>query len=299
MLTFALFLQLACLLLPSMAYQPNKAFASMPRALQTSKSELSSRLQLTNANSLAHPTSSLILPSYLQRLQSLRMADPDAPPEVDPTRKDPDEPSQPAVPVRLPVVDFGGTKMDVNSRLLKDRIIMIGKQVDDAMANVVVAQLLYLANEDPEKDITIYINSPGGSISSGMAIFDTMQFIPCDVSTVCFGMAASMGAFLLAAGTKGKRKSLPNARIMIHQPLGGARGQAADIEIQAKEILFVRAQINSYLAAFTDQPVDKIEEDCDRDFFLTAEQAVDYGLIDEVVKTKVSHIKMPSMNLSI
>ena len=222
------------------------------------------------------------------------MADPDVPPEVDPTRRDPDEPG-PDIPIRLPMVDFGGTKMDVNSRLLKDRIIMIGKQVDDNMANVVVAQLLYLANEDPKADITMYINSPGGSISSGMAIFDTMQFIPCDVSTVCFGMAASMGAFLLGAGTKGKRRSLPNARIMIHQPLGGARGQAADIEIQAKEILFVRAQINAYISEFTDQPVEKIEEDCDRDFYLTAEQAVDYGLIDEVVQTKTSHIKIPAM----
>jgi len=226
-----------------------------------------------------------------------RMADPDVPPEVNPTRRDPDEPA-PDVPVRLPMVDFGGTKMDVNSRLLKDRIIMIGKQVDDTMANVVVAQLLYLWKEDPEADITMYINSPGGSISSGMAIFDTMQFISCDVNTVCFDMAASMGAFLLAAGTKGKRRSLPNSRIMIHQPLGGARGQAADIEIQAKEILFVRAQINSYIAMFTDQPVDKIEEDCDRDFYLTPEQAVDYGLIDEVIVTKTSHIKKPSMPLS-
>jgi ATP-dependent Clp protease protease subunit len=226
------------------------------------------------------------------------MVDPDVPPEVDPTRKDPDEP-QPTSPVRLPMVDFGGTKMDVNSRLLKDRIIMIGKTVDDNMANAVVAQLLYLANEDPTSDITMYINSPGGSISSGMAIFDTMEFIPCDVSTVCFGMAASMGAFLLAAGAKGKRRSLPNARIMIHQPLGGARGQAADIEIQAKEILFVRAQINAYVAEFTGQPVLKVEEDCDRDFFLTPEQAVDYGLIDEVVKTKTSHIKMPAMSFSI
>lgn len=224
----------------------------------------------------------------------ITMADPDVAPEVDPTRRDPDEPG-PEIPIRLPMVDFGGTKMDVNSRLLKDRIIMIGKQVDDNMANVVVAQLLYLANEDPKADITMYINSPGGSISSGMAIFDTMQFIPCDVSTVCFGMAASMGAFLLGAGTKGKRRSLPNARIMIHQPLGGARGQAADIEIQAKEILFVRAQINAYISEFTDQPVEKIEEDCDRDFYLTAAQAVDYGLIDEVVQTKTSHIKIPAM----
>jgi ATP-dependent Clp protease protease subunit len=224
------------------------------------------------------------------------MSDPDIAPEVDPTRRDPDEP-QPNIPVRLPVVDFGGTKMDVNSRLLKDRIIIIGKGVDDVMANSIVAQLLYLANDDPNADITMYINSPGGSISSGMAIFDTMQFIPCDINTVCFGMAASMGAFLLGAGTKGKRRSLPNSRIMIHQPLGGARGQAADIEIQAKEILFVRAQINAYISEFTGQPIEKVEEDCDRDFFLTPDQAVDYGLIDEVVKTKTSHIKLPAMQL--
>jgi ATP-dependent Clp endopeptidase proteolytic subunit ClpP len=227
-----------------------------------------------------------------------QMADPDVPPEIDPTRRDPDEPEK-EVPVRMPTVDFGGTKMDVNSRLLKDRIIMVGKGVDDEMANVIVSQLLYLANEDPDKDITMYINSPGGSISSGMAIYDTMKFIPCDVQTVCFGMAASMGAFLLGAGTKGKRRSLPNARIMIHQPLGGARGQAADIEIQAKEILFIRAQINAFISEFTGQPVEKIEEDCDRDFFMTAAQAVEYGLIDEVVKTKTSHIKVPPMPTSL
>jgi ATP-dependent Clp protease, protease subunit len=163
------------------------------------------------------------------------------------------------------------------------------------MANAVVAQLLVLANENPLAPITLYINSPGGSISSGMAIFDTMQFIPCNVSTVCFGMAASMGAFLLAAGTPGLRKALPNSRIMIHQPLGGARGQAADIEIQAKEILFVRSQINSYISLFTGQPILKVEEDCDRDFYLTPQQALDYGLIDEIIHTKTSHIKMPSM----
>merc|ERR1711871_1319180 len=150
-----------------------------------------------------------------------------------------------------------------------DRILLLGSEVNDEVGNVLVAQMLYLANEDPDADITLYINSPGGSISSGMAIFDTMQFIPCDISTVCFGMAASMGAFLLGAGTKGKRRALPNSRIMIHQPLGGARGQAADIEIQAKEILFVRAQINAYISSFTDQPIDKVEEDWDRDFFLT------------------------------
>lgn len=254
--------------------------------LQNSKTSMNLHMSINSRSNLWSP-------SWDSR--GIKMAgDPDTVPEVDPTRRDPDDPG-PYIPVRLPVVDFGGTKMDVNSRLLKDRIIMVGKAVDDNMANVIVSQLLYLANEDPEADITMYINSPGGSISSGMAIFDTMQFIPCEVSTVCFGMAASMGAFLLGAGAKGKRRSLPNARIMIHQPLGGARGQAADIEIQAKEILFVRAQINSYLSLFTDQPIDKIEEDCDRDFFLTPEQAVEYGLIDEVVKTKTSHIKKPPM----
>merc|ERR1711988_400329 len=214
------------------------------------------------------------------------MADPDAPPEVDPTRRDPDDPSRTAPPVRLPVIDVGGQKMDVNSRLLKDRIIMIGKGVDDEMANVVVAQLLYLANEDPTKDITMYINSPGGSISSGMAIFDTMQYVPCDVNTVCFGMAASMGAFLLGAGTKGKRKSLPNARIMIHQPLGGAQGQAADIQIQATEILYTREILNQLLADFTGKTQEQILEDCDRDYFMTPEDSVEYGIIDEVVNTK-------------
>lgn len=234
---------------------------------------------------------------YRTRSSSLlSSSSPDAPPEVNPTRRDPDEPL-PDIHVRLPVVDFAGTKMDVNSRLLQDRIIMIGKSVDDNVANAVVAQLLYLANDNPSADVTMYINCPGGSISSGMAIFDTMQFIPCDVSTVCLGSASSMGAFLLGAGTKGKRKALPNARIMIHQPLGGARGQATDIEIQAKEIMFVRAQINSHIAAFTGQPLAKVEEDCDRDFFLTPEQAVDYGLIDEVVKTKTSHILKPPMSL--
>jgi ATP-dependent Clp endopeptidase proteolytic subunit ClpP len=159
--------------------------------------------------------------------------------------------------------------------------------VNDECANVLVAQLLYLANEDPTKDITLYINSPGGSVSAGMAIFDTMQFVPCDMNTVCFGTAASMGAFLLGAGTKGKRRSLPNSRIMIHQPLGGAQGQAADIEIQAKEILFIRALLCEYIADYTGQPVDKVEDDCDRDFFMTPEEAKDYGIIDEVLASKV------------
>jgi len=226
----------------------------------------------------------------------IRMAPPpgEPEPEVDPRRKNPDE--QPARgPVRMPVVDDGTSQKDVISRLLQDRIILLGQGVDDEIANVLVAQLLYLANEDPTKDITLYINSPGGSVSAGMAIYDTMQYVPCDVSTVCFGMAASMGAFLLGAGAPGKRRALPNARIMIHQPLGGAQGQAADIEIQAKEILFIREVLNTYIAEYCDQPKDKIEADCDRDFFMTAEEAVDYGIIDEMITTKTSHITKPPM----
>ncbi|GMH89787.1 hypothetical protein TrVE_jg6272 [Triparma verrucosa] len=220
------------------------------------------------------------------------MSDPPSP-EVDPRRKE-ENPQQ--NPVRMPTVEgVDGSQMDVVSRLLKDRILLLGTQVDDEVANVLVAQLLYLANEDPEKDITLYINSPGGSVSAGMAIYDTMQYVPCDVSTVCFGMAASMGAFLLGAGEKGKRKSLPNARIMIHQPLGGAQGQASDIEIQAKEILYIREVLNTYIAEYTDQPKSKIEEDCDRDFFMTAEEAQEYGIIDEVITTKTSGIKKPAM----
>lgn len=214
--------------------------------------------------------------------------------QVDPRRKNPDDQPPPS-PVRMPVIDSGDGQMDVISRLLKDRILLLGQQVDDEVANVLVAQLLYLANEDPTKDITLYINSPGGSVSAGMAIYDTMQYVPCDVATVCFGMAASMGAFLLGAGAPGKRRALPNARIMIHQPLGGAQGQATDIELQAKEILFIREVLNTYIAEYCDQPKDKIEADCDRDFFMTAEEAVDYGMIDEVVKTKTSHITKPEM----
>jgi len=210
-----------------------------------------------------------------------------------------EQPEKPAQPPRnpppLPTVEGMSGQVDVISRLLKDRILLLGTDVNDEVANVLVAQLLYLANEDPEKDITLYINSPGGSVSAGLAIYDTMQFIPCDVSTVCFGMAASMGAFLLGAGAKGKRRSLPNARIMIHQPLGGAQGQAADIEIQAKEILFIKACLNKYMADYCDQPVEKIEEDTDRDFFMTPVEALDYGIIDEVIKTKTSHIPLPAM----
>mmetsp|Transcript_16277 Transcript_16277/g.21299 ORF Transcript_16277/g.21299 Transcript_16277/m.21299 type:complete len:263 (+) Transcript_16277:235-1023(+) len=219
-------------------------------------------------------------------------------PYMMPEEPQPDAPKPARAPPRrppLPTVDGQSGQLDVVSRLLKDRILLLGTGVDDEVANVLVAQLLYLANEDPNKDITLYINSPGGSVSAGLAIYDTMQFIPCDVQTVCFGMAASMGAFLLGAGTPGKRKSLPNARIMIHQPSGGAQGAAQDIEIQAKEILFTKALLNKYIADYTDQPVEKIEEDTDRDFFMTPYEALDYGIIDEVIKTKTSHIPTPSM----
>lgn len=213
---------------------------------------------------------------------------------------DDDDSDKKPPPVRrqppMPTVDgANGKQLDVVSRLLKDRILLLGTDVNDEVANVLVAQLLFLANEDPDKDITLYINSPGGSVSAGLAIYDTMQFIPCDIQTVCFGMAASMGAFLLGAGAKGKRKSLPNARIMIHQPLGGAQGAASDIEIQAKEILFTKASLNKFMADYTDQPIEKIAEDTDRDFFMTPYEAQDYGIIDEVIKTKTSHIPLPKM----
>lgn len=177
----------------------------------------------------------------------------------------------------------GERSYDIYSRLLKDRIVFLGTPVDDDVANVITAQLLFLESEDPDKDINFYINSPGGSVTAGMAIYDTMQYVKCPVSTICLGQAASMGAFLLAAGEKGKRFALPNARIMIHQVLGGAQGQASDIEIHAKEILRTKARLNELLARHTGQPLDKIERDTDRDNFMSAGQAKDYGLIDEVV----------------
>eukprot|EP00929_Paragymnodinium_shiwhaense_P033099 TRINITY_DN1823_c0_g1_i1.p1 TRINITY_DN1823_c0_g1~~TRINITY_DN1823_c0_g1_i1.p1 ORF type:complete len:326 (+),score=91.84 TRINITY_DN1823_c0_g1_i1:75-1052(+) len=207
-----------------------------------------------------------------------------AEPEIDPRPPGKDSPSVP--PVRMPMIQAGSGSIDVMSRLLQDRILMINGQVNDEMANVLIAQMLYLANKDPEKDITVYINSPGGSVSAGLAMYDSMQFVPCDVSTVCYGLAASMGAFLLGAGTKGKRKCLPNARVMIHQPLGGAGGQAADIEIQAKEILFLKDLLNTYMSDFTGKDVQQIALDTDRDNFMTPEEAKEYGLIDEVIPTK-------------
>jgi len=175
---------------------------------------------------------------------------------------------------------------DIFSRLLKDRIIFLGTAIDDSVANLIVAQLLYLQMEDPDKDISLYINTPGGSVTSGLAIYDTIQFVKCDVTTYCVGQASSMGSLLLACGTPKKRFSLPHARIMIHQPWGGAQGAAADISIQAKEILRMRQKLNELMAEHTGQPFEKIEKDADRDFFMSAAEAVEYGLIDEVISKK-------------
>ena len=184
------------------------------------------------------------------------------------------------------VVEQSGTgerAFDIYSRLLRERIIFLGTPIDDAIANSIVAQLLFLDADDSEKDIQIYINSPGGSVTAGMAIYDTIQQIRPDVVTICFGLAASMGALLLTAGTAGKRMSLPDSRIMIHQPLGGAQGQAVDIEIQAKEILYHKSKLNEILASHTGQPLEKIEADTERDFFMSASEATNYGLIDQVI----------------
>jgi len=190
------------------------------------------------------------------------------------------------VPMVVEQTNRGERSYDIYSRLLKDRIIFLSGEINDTVADLIVAQLLFLESEDPDKDIEIYINSPGGVVSSGFAIFDTMNFIKCDVSTICIGMAASMGAFLLAAGTPGKRLALPNAEIMIHQPLGGAQGQASDIKIHAEKILETREKINKILAKETGQPLEKIERDTDRDYFLSATEAVEYGLIDKVVEKR-------------
>ncbi|APC49103.1 ATP-dependent Clp endopeptidase proteolytic subunit ClpP [Virgibacillus halodenitrificans] len=187
------------------------------------------------------------------------------------------------IPTVIEQTNRGERAYDIYSRLLKDRIIMLGSAIDDNVANSIVAQLLFLEAEDPDKDISLYINSPGGSITAGMAIFDTMQFIKPNVSTICTGMAASMGAFLLAAGEKGKRYALPNSEVMIHQPLGGTQGQATDIEIHAKRIIQMREKINEILSERTGQPIEVIERDTDRDNFMTAEKSVDYGLIDKIL----------------
>jgi len=195
-------------------------------------------------------------------------------------------PSSNLVPMVIEQTPRGERSYDIYSRLLKERVIFIVGQIEDHMANLVVAQLLFLESENPDKDISIYINSPGGSVTAGLAIYDTMQFIKPDISTLCIGQAASMGAVLLAAGAKGKRFSLPHSRVMIHQPLGGYQGQASDIEIHAKEILKIREQLNQLLADHTGQTIETIDKDTERDNFMSSDQAVEYGLIDEVLNTR-------------
>jgi ATP-dependent Clp protease protease subunit len=187
----------------------------------------------------------------------------------------------------------GERSYDIYSRLLKDRIVFLGTPVDDDVANVIIAQLLFLESEDPDKDISLYINSPGGSVSAGLAIYDTMQYVKPPVSTICLGLAASMGAFLLAGGAKGKRFALPNARVMIHQPSGGAGGQASDIEIQAKEIVKTKKRLNELLAANTGQPFERIERDAERDYWMSGAEAKVYGLLDEVIASKKALEKKP------
>ena len=190
------------------------------------------------------------------------------------------------IPYVIEQTGRGERSYDIFSRLLNDRIIFLGEEVTDVSANLIVAQLLFLESEDPNKDIQLYINSPGGSVTAGMAIYDTMNYVKCDVSTICMGMAASMGAFLLAGGAKGKRFALPSAEIMIHQPSGGARGQATDIQIVADQILRTKQKLNEILAANTGQPLERIAADTDRDNYMTAEEAKEYGLIDELVKSR-------------
>lgn len=197
------------------------------------------------------------------------------------------------VPIVVEQSNRGERSYDIYSRLLKDRIVFIGGPIDDNVANLIIAQLLFLESEDPDKDIHLYINSPGGVVTAGMAIYDTMQYIKPDVSTICMGSAASMGALLLTAGAKGKRYALPHSRIMIHQPLGGARGQATDIEIQAREILRLREMLNGILVNHTGQPLEKIEQDTERDFFMSSEQAKEYGIIDAVVVRGEKHQQSP------
>ncbi len=186
------------------------------------------------------------------------------------------------IPMVVEQTNRGERSYDIYSRLLENRIIFITGEIDDAVANTVVAQLIYLESRDPEKDISLYINSPGGSVSAGLAIYDTMNYIKCDVSTICIGLAASMGAFLLSSGAKGKRYALPNAEIMIHQPLGGARGQASDIQIQARQILKTKQKLNAVLAENTGKSIDEVERDTDRDNYMSAQEAKEYGLIDTV-----------------
>lgn len=190
------------------------------------------------------------------------------------------------IPTVIEQTHRGERGWDIFSRLLRDRIIFLGTAINDDVANTIIAQLLFLESDEPEKDIMLYINSPGGHVTSGMAIYDTMQYVRCDVATICMGQAASMGAFLLGAGTRGKRYALPHARIMIHQPLGGYQGQATDIDIHAKEILKIRDTLNELWAKHTDQPIDKIKDDTERDYFLSPPDAKEYGIIDEVIAKK-------------
>ena len=190
------------------------------------------------------------------------------------------------VPMVLEQTNRGERSFDLFSRMLEDRIIFLTGEINDSVADLVVAQLIYLEGKDPDKDISLYINSPGGSVTAGMAIYDTMNYIKCDVSTICIGMAASMGAFLLSSGAKGKRYALPNAEIMIHQPLGGAQGQASDIAIHAQQILKIKAKLNKILSENTNQPLEKVEVDTDRDYFMSAPEACEYGLIDKVFDTR-------------
>ena len=190
------------------------------------------------------------------------------------------------IPYVIEQTGRGERSYDIYSRLLKDRIIFLGDAIDDAVANLVVAQLLFLESEDPDKDVNVYINSPGGVVTAGMAIYDTMQYLKCPISTICIGQAASMAAVLLAGGAKGKRVALPNSRVMIHQPLGGMQGQAVDMEIHAREILGMRERLNDILVSHTGQSKKKIKADTDRDFFMSAEEAVEYGIIDKVIRNR-------------
>ncbi|RLC30725.1 MAG: ATP-dependent Clp endopeptidase proteolytic subunit ClpP [Deltaproteobacteria bacterium] len=192
----------------------------------------------------------------------------------------------PLIPMVIEQTSRGERAFDIYSRLLKDRIVFIGSPIDDETANLLIAQLLFLESEDPDKDINFYINSPGGKVSAGMAIYDTMQYIKPDIATVCIGLAASMGAFLLAAGTKGKRFSLPHSRIMIHQPMGGTQGQASDIAIQAQEILKMKETLNQLLAKHTGKPIEQVQADTDRDFYMSSEEAKEYGIIDHVIRDR-------------
>jgi len=192
----------------------------------------------------------------------------------------------PLIPMVIEQTSRGERAFDIYSRLLKDRIVFIGSPIDDETANLLIAQLLFLESEDPDKDINFYINSPGGKVSAGMAIYDTMQYIKPDIATVCIGLAASMGAFLLAAGTKGKRFSLPHSRIMIHQPMGGTQGQASDIAIQAQEILKMKETLNQLLAKHTGKPIEQVQTDTDRDFYMSSEEAKEYGIIDHVIRDR-------------